>query len=184
MKPSRTQQTTDPNPAPAPVPGQRDMALVRHELRTPIDHILTYCEAFQEHPATPRSFRDELRRIHAAGRRLLSLITEYFDDENLAVQKPDLRQLGHDLRTPVNHIVGYAEMLIEEAESHNQPWLLPDLQRIANEARQWLALMEKHLLRMKAESPASPAALRTIVATPLATCAGQNTPQGTRVGGG
>jgi len=133
------------------------MALVRHELRTPIDHILGYCEAFQENPATPRVFRDELRRIHAASRRLLSLITEHFDDENLTVQKPDLRQLGHDLRTPVNHIVGYAEMLIEEAESRGDSWPLSNLRRMANEARQWLALMEKHLLDLKAEATPRPA---------------------------
>lgn len=152
MKRTSSEQAGHCSPLPEPGTRQQDLALVRHELRTPIDHILGYCEALEENPATPRQFRDEFRRIHAAARRLLNLIAEQFDDENLSVQKPDFRQLGHDLRTPVNHIVGYAEMLIEEAESGGDQWLVPNLRRVANEARQWLALMERHLLSLKAES--------------------------------
>lgn len=128
---------------------QPSLALVRHELRVPIDHILSYCETLQEDASTPSACRDELRRIHAAARRLLGLIAEHFDEESIALQQPDFRQIGHDLRTPVNHIVGYAEMLVEEAENVGCPWVVPSLRRIASEARQWLALMERHLLSLK-----------------------------------
>jgi len=128
---------------------QPGLALVRHELRVPIDHILSYCESLQEDVSTPGACRDELRRIHAAARRLLGLIAEHFDEESIALQKPDFRQIGHDLRTPVNHIVGYAEMLVEEAENIGCPGVVPNLRRIASEARQWLALMERHLLSLK-----------------------------------
>lgn len=138
-------------PSPKQAADQPGLALVRHELRVPIDHILSYCEALQEAPSTPSACRDELRRIHAAARRLLGLIAEHFDEESIALQKPDFRQIGHDLRTPVNHIVGYAEMLVEEAENIGCPGVVPNLRRIAGEARQWLALMERHLLSLKNE---------------------------------
>jgi signal transduction histidine kinase len=50
----------------------------------------------------------------------------------------DLRvsaSLRHDLRTPLNQIIGYSEMLAEEAENSGRKDLLPDLRRIAEAAR-------------------------------------------------
>ena len=41
-----------------------------------------------------------------------------------------LAHLRHNLRSPLNAILGYAEMLIEDAEAEGQPDLLPDLQRV------------------------------------------------------
>ena len=38
--------------------------------------------------------------------------------------------LIHDLRTPLNLIIGYSEMLIEQAQEQAQDDFLPDLQRI------------------------------------------------------
>lgn len=146
------QENKGPEPAAGRSGQHTGLALVRHELRVPIDHILSYCEALQEDSSTPAIFKDELRRIHAAGRRLLGLIAEHFDDENVALQKPDFRRIGHEFRTPVNHIVGYAEMLLEEAENRGCSCLTSPLRRIANEARQWLALLEKHLLALREQS--------------------------------
>ncbi len=133
-----------------------DLSRVRHELRTSLNHILGYCEVLQEDPNTPREFENDLQRIHAGGRQLLSLIAEHFDNERLALTKRNLHQLRHELRTPVNHIVGYAEMLIDEAVAQGNNQILPDLKRIAQAARQWLALMEKHLRRRSLEYPTPP----------------------------
>ncbi|MCX7109461.1 MAG: response regulator [Proteobacteria bacterium] len=44
--------------------------------------------------------------------------------------------LRHDLRTPLNHIIGYSEMLAEEASNSGREDLLPDLQRINQAARE------------------------------------------------
>src|SRR5258706_3849850 len=38
--------------------------------------------------------------------------------------------LRHELRTPLNQIIGYTEMLLEEAQDRNQADFIPDLQRI------------------------------------------------------
>jgi adenylate cyclase len=139
-----------------------DLARIRHDLRTPLNHILGYCEILQEDTATPAAFQADLQRIHAGGRQMLALINELFDEELHATRKLDLFQLSHELRTPVNHIVGYGEMLQEEAEATGHERLLPDLKRITDAARAWLALMERHLIQAPATTgepvPAPPKA--------------------------
>ena len=122
-----------------------DLSKIRHALRTPINHIIGYCEMLQEEEKLPVSFQKDLQRIHDGGRQLLSLISEYFDEEKFSAKR-DLHQLYHELRTPVNHVIGYAEMLAEEAESVGRKKYVPDLQKIRDAALTWLALMEEHLI--------------------------------------
>ena len=47
----------------------------------------------------------------------------------------------HDLRTPLNQIIGYSEMLAEQAEEEGQAGFVPDLQKIQTAGRQLLALL-------------------------------------------
>ncbi|MDQ5853025.1 MAG: response regulator [Chloroflexota bacterium] len=61
------------------------------------------------------------------------------------------RSLRHDLRTPVNHIIGYSEMLLEEAEDAGQAYYVPDLQRIREAGKQVLTLINDHLDPRKTE---------------------------------
>lgn len=59
---------------------------------------------------------------------------------------PDpLAQLRHDLRTPVNHILGYSEILQEDAEAAGHRAYIPDLQKIQFAARQLEALITQKL---------------------------------------
>lgn len=53
-----------------------DLSKIRHDLRTPINHILGYCEMLQEDEALPGEFAPDLARIHAGGKQLLALIAE------------------------------------------------------------------------------------------------------------
>lgn len=57
----------------------------------------------------------------------------------------EARELRHELRTPVNHIIGYSEMLIEEAEEQGYDTLIPDLERIRVAGRQLLGLIDESL---------------------------------------
>jgi signal transduction histidine kinase len=52
---------------------------------------------------------------------------------------PDLL---HDLRTPLGHVLGYAELLQEQAQEAGCPDLLPYIQKINTAAHQLLKLME------------------------------------------
>jgi DNA-binding response OmpR family regulator/tRNA A-37 threonylcarbamoyl transferase component Bud32 len=53
-----------------------------------------------------------------------------------------VRQLRHDLRTPLNQILGYSEMLQEEAEELERPSFAADLQKIEQAGRRLLELVD------------------------------------------
>src|SRR5437764_13033990 len=135
-----------PTIARAPSRPRTDLSKIRHDLRTPINHILGYCEMLQEDEHLPEDFAPDLAKIHAGGKQLLALIAEYFDEETFETKRGDVQRLCHDLRTPVNQIIGYSEMLQEQAEEMGRKKYLPDLRKISDAAASWLGLMEEHLL--------------------------------------
>ena len=52
--------------------------------------------------------------------------------------------LIHDLRTPLSQILGYSEMLLEQAQEQGQDGFVPDLQKTHAAGQQLLALIEEH----------------------------------------
>src|SRR6266404_5855811 len=58
----------------------------------------------------------------------------------------DLHQLYHELRTPVNHIIGYSELLQDQAAELGAQQPIADLKKIHAAAGEWLALMEAYLV--------------------------------------
>jgi signal transduction histidine kinase len=122
------------------------LARIRHELRTPINHIIGYSELLLDEEDLPRAFVDDLNKIRAGGRRLLQLIAEYFNIDSPAQRSADEAQIYHELRTPVNQIIGYSELLQEQAEEQKRDRISSDLQQIHHAARAWLAQAEHHLL--------------------------------------
>ena len=113
---------------------------LRHELRTPINHIIGYSELLLEvadeqgHP----QILPDLEKIRAAGAELGALVNESLDAARLQTTLPDTISLSRDLRTPLNTIVGYSELLQEEADEGGYGDLLPDLQRIRTAGRHLL----------------------------------------------
>ena len=65
------------------------------------------------------------------------------------------RTLRHDLRTPLNHILGYAELLLEEAEAAGHSDFVADLQKICLAGRELLAVVNRRLdsARLRAGDP-------------------------------
>jgi signal transduction histidine kinase/CheY-like chemotaxis protein len=63
-----------------------------------------------------------------------------------------LANMSHELRTPMNAIIGYSEMLIEEAEDLDQEAFIPDLQKIRNAGKHLLALINDILDLSKIEA--------------------------------
>lgn len=66
----------------------------------------------------------------------------------------------HDLRTPINQIIGYSELLEEEAEDAGHNDYVSDLKKIQQAARRMLELVDEHLAPDKApgavaEAPAT-----------------------------
>ena len=63
-----------------------------------------------------------------------------------------LANMSHELRTPMNAIIGYGEMLVEEAEDTGQDDLIPDLNKILAAGRHLLALINDILDLSKIEA--------------------------------
>jgi adenylate cyclase len=126
----------------------RSLDEIRQELRSPINHILGYCEVLLEEEQLPEITANDLRKIHRSARQLLELVSRHLDPSEFQAPK-DWRSVRHDLRTPINQILGYAEILLEQAEDQpaglGQQTLPAILVHIRSAAQQWVGLMERHL---------------------------------------
>src|SRR5262245_18338382 len=65
-------------------------------------------------------------------------MTEKATSSSAAAPAPSLK---HELRTPLNRIIGYCEMLTEEAQDASLTNLLPDLERIHTAGRKLLSVI-------------------------------------------
>ncbi|MDB4949771.1 MAG: domain S-box, partial [Gemmatimonadetes bacterium] len=63
-----------------------------------------------------------------------------------------LANMSHELRTPLTAIIGYAEMLLEEAADREQPEYIPDLANIRDAGHMLLALIDDILDLSKIEA--------------------------------
>src|SRR5436309_1379611 len=147
-KASNTKRQIVPTPSPPDASRKRPLAKIRHDLRTPINHIIGYSEILLEDAPgqMPETFLRDLRKIRGGGDQLLNLINQHLSAESFPAAKPDLHQLCHELRTPVNHIIGYSELLIDQCADLGRSDYQADLGKINNAAKIWLALMEEHLI--------------------------------------
>jgi DNA-binding response OmpR family regulator len=128
------------------------LANLRHELRTPINAIINYAEMLIEDVTATGdpndvevALRPDLERIHRAGQELLALVNDILNPSHIEVGMLDVESFGarlrHELLTPINAVIGYSELLIEEALTSEQENLIPDLERIHSAARRFLALI-------------------------------------------
>src|SRR5437588_4292870 len=126
----------------------RPLAKIRHDLRTPIHHIVGFSEMLlEEAPGkVPEGFLRDLQKIRSGGDGLLVLINQHLNEQTFPAARPDLHQLCHELRTPVNHIIGYSELLMDQCSDLGRPEYQSDLAKINAAAKTWLALMEEHLI--------------------------------------
>src|SRR5215831_18051504 len=121
------------------------LAHMRHELRTPVNAILGYSEMLLEDAGDQGlspAFVSDLAKIHTAGETLLALINDILDATKIE-QRKDLdvaafgAQIRHGLRTPVDTVIGYSEMLLEDAPE----LAVADIKRIETSGRRLLALL-------------------------------------------
>ncbi len=116
------------------------------DLISPISAILHYSQSLLR--SLPKAKRDaleeDLGKILGAALSFRSLLEKEFEraaaeDVTLEERLSQLeRQSRHDLRTPLNHIIGYSEMLLEEAEdaAEGAP---PELAKLLDCGRRLLA---------------------------------------------
>jgi signal transduction histidine kinase len=63
-----------------------------------------------------------------------------------------LAVMSHEIRTPLNAVIGYSEMLQEEAEDLGYPGMVPDLQKITSAGKHLLSLIRDILDFSKIEA--------------------------------
>ncbi len=114
---------------------------LRHELRTPLNHIIGYCEMLIEQAQDEglEVFIADLDRIHSAGKRLLGVIDDLCDP--VASRKIDEGTMHHEVRTPLDQVIGYAEMLQEQAEELGRDSFISDFQKVHTAGRHLLNLI-------------------------------------------
>ncbi len=104
-----------------------------------------------------RTFRGYLRSYHTHQQELarandaLRESKEAADEANMA-KSAFLANMSHELRTPMNAILGYSEMLTEEAEDTGQDDFIPDLKKINQAGTHLLSLINDVLDLSKIES--------------------------------
>jgi len=125
------------------------LAHVRHELRTPLNAIIGYSEMLLEdlERSAPEGFVEDLKKIHQSGRHALTLVNEILDASKIEA-RPELdveafgAEIRHGLRTPLNAVIGYCELLLEDAKAQGQEAAAPDLGKISAAGKRFLALIE------------------------------------------
>ena len=73
-------------------------------------------------------------------------------EESSRIKSQFLANMSHELRTPMNAILGYSEMLQEEAEEEQLDSFVSDLQKIQNAGKHLLALINDILDLSKVEA--------------------------------
>ncbi len=128
----------------APVERERNARLARltHKIRTPVNAILGYCELLIEDSLDSGrdGFLSDLRRIQSAGRELFEVAKDALEERRTLeasarpVDEIEVR-FGHLIRTPLNTILGYCEMLIEDAAILGAIEAVPDLERVRDASK-------------------------------------------------
>ncbi len=122
------------------------MAYVRQELSAPAMAVMGYAEMLMEDAVREErtEVTGDLRRILDASQTLYRLILGLLDPaifkrhEGSADLEEFHRTLRHDLRTPINAIKGYGEMLREDAADDGEKTIVADLDKLLGEANQLL----------------------------------------------
>jgi CheY-like chemotaxis protein len=126
---------------------RKQLAWIRHEFRTPLNHILGYAEMITEEVPEGQSpqFLHDLMAIHGAGRDLLALINDNLSEAAVRAGKVELAPLHAKLRTRLTEIIGYSEMWQEDADAQGLAKFAPDLAKIAAAGKSLLALAAEAL---------------------------------------
>ncbi len=125
----------------------RDMealSKLRHALRTSLNQIIGYSEMLMESADENNitTILVDLKRIHTSGGQLLALINDALAPWKIETGKIDFPSLRRDVRPPLNAVISYAELCLDEAKSSQHVELVKDLDKILKAAQNLHNLFE------------------------------------------
>jgi len=121
------------------------MATLRHELRTPMNHIIGYSEMLIEEASEQQQdyLLIELEKINHEGQRLLVIINDLFAPHKRRKSLQNgLLEARHEMRTLVNNIIGLSDMLQEDSGLSENTSFITDLGKIKKASRHLLGLID------------------------------------------
>lgn len=148
-----------PEPPPALAPPTDPLSVVEPQnqwleeisrsLQTPTQTIIHHMDFLLHHASDQQRWADltdDLNKILKAAQQLSTLIHKLFSVENNDKNQVDLDSFSatvrHDLRTPINAIIGYSEMLLEDlTDDQDENEACGHLQDILSLARRLLNLI-------------------------------------------
>ena len=124
------------------------------ELRTSTEIILAAKRLAEE---ATSALQSQVHELNAARRAMLNILEDLEEAKQEAVEATKaksafLANMSHELRTPMNAILGYSEMLMEDAEDQGQEDFIPDLQKIHTAGKHLLGLINEILDLSKIEA--------------------------------
>lgn len=127
--------------------GTEALRALRHDLRTPINPFLGYCELIVEEAgdAAPAPFLAGMRELHATGSHMLKLTNEIFSDQPSGLRQLDCAELQREFRGPAEAATTLCRRLERQAEAAALPVAVRDLQRIGIATGRWLKRIEEML---------------------------------------
>jgi adenylate cyclase len=125
------------------------LAYIRQEFLAPARAIVGYAEILRDEGSRLKleHAASDLGRILTAAQSLIELVERLLDsdarsDQQASEAAGDVQErLRHDLRTPLNAVKGYAELLLEDS-SENGDALREDLGKLLTESAQLLANLD------------------------------------------
>ncbi len=145
----------------------------RHNLKNPVNAILGFSEMLIE-DCEDEGFDDilpDLEKIHNSGAEILKIIEESLSDSNVKVSPDKISQIGRNmevsLRTPINTVIGYSEMLQEDAGDINLNTFHEDLDKIIKSGRALTKELDKVIsfnpVKFVAEKDKSLSAIKSVL---------------------
>jgi signal transduction histidine kinase/CheY-like chemotaxis protein len=131
-----------------------DMQAKNEELRISTEEILKAKRLAEE---ATSALQSQVHELGAARRAMLNILEDLEEAKQEAEEATKaksffLANMSHELRTPMNAILGYSEMLMEDAEDQGQADFIPDLQKIHAAGKHLLGLINEILDLSKIEA--------------------------------
>ena len=110
------------------------LAALRHDLRTPVGHIIGYAELIEEELTEDqkKAYGYDLVAVMGAGQKMLAIIDLHLNAQKTSAEDIEFAEVQFSLRMQLNHVGGYTEMLREEAVDRGDDAFVGDLAQISS----------------------------------------------------